>query len=180
MIRPDETTRDSGTRWDRAVKRLQWHLYERDIEPCRDLLYRQCLKLTANQAVADDLVQETLLRGFRVVAQLSRGVDRPIAFLNTIARNLWMDWQRRPTPMPIDMSELPCPRKPASSSRQLDEGLERLDAVLTRAELDAFVMRELLQFTSVEAAERLGTTTAAVKMAVVRARRRLRAEACSN
>lgn len=167
--------RGGAAGWSQAVKRLQWHLYEREIEPCRDAVYRQCLHLTQDEATADDLAQETLLRGFRVVAQLSRGIDRPVAFLTTVAKNLWTDWQRRPAPLPIDVGELPCGRQPVFRSRELEEGLLRLNEVLTRAELRAFIMRDLLQFTSEETAKRLGTTNAAVKMAVTRARRRLRA-----
>ncbi len=174
-----ERNRAGAAGWDQAVKRLQWHLYEREIEPHRAEVYRRCLRLTQSQAAAEDLVQETLLRGFRVVAQLSRGVDKPAAFLTTVAKNLWTDWQRRPEPIPLDVGELPCRRQPACRSRQLDEGLHRAREVLTKAELRAFIMRDLLQFTSVETAERLGTTNAAVKMAVLRARRRLRAAACS-
>ena len=177
---PQDESRAGAARWEQAVKRLQWHLYEREIEPCRDELYRRCLRLTRDSAAADDLVQETLLKGFRVVAQLSRGVDKPVAFLNTTAKNLWTDWQRRPAPVPLDVAELPCARHPASQSRQLDEGLLRANGLLTKVELRAFVLRDLLQYTSQEAAQRLGTTNAAVKMAVTRARRRLRAARCSS
>ena len=65
-------------------------------------LWRYALRLTGDQARAEDVVQETLLRawrhppeGFRASAQGAEDVDRsPRAWLFTVARNLIIDERR--------------------------------------------------------------------------------------
>ena len=53
--------------------RRGWFLYLNDIEPERPRLFRYCRKLSGNVWDAEDLVQETLLRGerTRVVSVMS-------------------------------------------------------------------------------------------------------------
>lgn len=169
-----ETSAVTAADWDRAVRRLQWHLYLRDVEPSRAAVFRECLRLTGEVSTAEDLLAETLQRGFRVVAQLCRGIDQPVPFLKRTARNLWTDWQRRPTPVSVDMDSLPHRDHSQVDAYHLRASLRSLARRMPAAELRAFVMRDLLRFTSAETAELLGTTNAAVKMAVMRARRRIR------
>ena len=63
--------------WRNAVRRLQWYLYCRDVEPSRVDLTRYCAALCRDPA--EDLAQEALLRGFAVVGTLWRGMDNPLA-----------------------------------------------------------------------------------------------------
>lgn len=58
-----------------------------------DRLYGYCLRLAGDAADADDLVQETLLRGMRWYGDL-RDPTRAKAWLFTIATNAWRDTAR--------------------------------------------------------------------------------------
>ena len=124
--------------------------------------------------MADDLVQETLMRGFGVVGQLSRGMRRPRSYLFRIASNLWIDWCRRSS-RETRSEDVVAEAEAVSPSQQAD--LEEADAVLrtllSETEYRAYVMRFVFQFTAREAAEQLGSSLAAVKMAASRARRKV-------
>ena len=58
-----------------------------------DRLYGYCLRLTGQPADAEDLVQETLLRGMRAYRDL-RDPDRAKGWLFAIATNVWRDTAR--------------------------------------------------------------------------------------
>lgn len=70
-----------------------------------DALYGYCLHLARQQADAEDLLQETLLRAMRGHAGL-RDPKRERSWLFTIATNAWRDRQRalsrRPATVPLD------------------------------------------------------------------------------
>src|SRR5262245_26667973 len=80
--------------------RKAWFDYVDTVEPLRAPLHAYGLRLTGNVWDAEDLVQETLLRGF---AMIGRGdlhgpgspVANPRAYLFRTATNLWLDGQRR-------------------------------------------------------------------------------------
>ena len=72
-----------------------WHRYLNDIEPTRPRLFRYCRKLSGNVWDAEDLVQETLLRGFANLAiEDNRDIDWG-AYLARTASNLFIDQTRR-------------------------------------------------------------------------------------
>jgi RNA polymerase sigma-70 factor (ECF subfamily) len=58
-----------------------------------DRLYGYCLRLSGQPADAEDLVQETLLRGMRAYPDL-RDPDRAKGWLFAIATNVWRDTAR--------------------------------------------------------------------------------------
>jgi RNA polymerase sigma-70 factor (ECF subfamily) len=58
-------------------------------------LFRYCRRLTGNPWDADDLVQETLMRGFSILGLGQDEIKNPRAYLLRIASNAWIDWQRR-------------------------------------------------------------------------------------
>jgi RNA polymerase sigma-70 factor (ECF subfamily) len=80
--------------------RRSWFAYLDVVEPIRPELHRYCLKLTGELWSAEDLVQDTLLRGF---GGLGRGdlhgpgsaVRSAKAWLFRVASNLWIDAARR-------------------------------------------------------------------------------------
>src|SRR5712691_6361160 len=60
-----------------------------------DALYRSALRMTQNRAEAEDLVQETYLRGFRSFHRFNPGTNCR-AWLFTILRNAFRSrWRRR-------------------------------------------------------------------------------------
>src|SRR5258708_29034855 len=88
-----------------SAMRQLWFDYLDTIEPIRPQLHRFCVKLTGSVWDGEDLLQDTLLRGFGSIARdpvtqspelgTRRWFDKPQAYLSQIATNLWIDQQRR-------------------------------------------------------------------------------------
>src|SRR5258706_3474624 len=80
--------------------RTTWFAYVDTVEPLRAPLHAYGMRLTGSVWDAEDLVQDTLLKGF---AMIGRGdlhgpgspVANPRAYLFRTATNLWLDGQRR-------------------------------------------------------------------------------------
>lgn len=162
------------TKWHEALARLQAHLYQRDVEPHVQALREVCNRLAGDSAAAEDLHQEALIRGLLAARDFCRPMRSPRAYLTRTARNLWVDKVRkRGETIMAEPPESPV-SPPDHDRRDVTLAAERLARLLPPREYEAFVLREIAGLTSSEAAEQLGTTTAAVKMAVVRGRRRLR------
>src|SRR5262249_33345664 len=68
-----------------------WHRYVAILDPIRPDLFRYCRQLTGNLWDAEDLVQETLLRGFAQLSQIPYTIKSPRAYILRIATNLWID-----------------------------------------------------------------------------------------
>jgi RNA polymerase sigma-70 factor (ECF subfamily) len=158
--------------------RALWFDYLDAVEPVRSRLYAVCLQLTGSVWEAEDLVQDTLLRGFGVIGrsddaggQSGRWIESPGAYLSRIAANLWIDRQRRGAREVLQAEP--------------DPGSEAPKAIITRAagaalfdktapqERAAVVLTEVFDFSLAEVAELLSTTTGAVKAALHRGRRKL-------
>ena len=65
-----------------------------DIHEQYDKIYRYCYFKVNNRCLAEDLTQETFLRYFAQTSYVHRG--RQLAYLYTIARNLCVDFYRKP------------------------------------------------------------------------------------
>lgn len=128
--------------------------------------------------MADDLAQETLMRGFGVVSQLNKGMHRPRSYLFRVASNLWIDWCRRANREDRRDDQVGDPEATQPSRLpELQEADAALRALLSRTEYQAYVMRYVYRFTAKEAAALIGSTAAAIKMAASRARRKVEAAA---
>lgn len=169
----------------RTLRKL-WFDYLDSIEAVRPRLHAYCFKLTGSVWDAEDLVQDTLLRGFGSVgrADMSPGVDadgrggkwfeRPQAYLSQIATNLWIDRHRR--------------RHGETLAAEPDAGSQDPKAILTRAagaalfertapqERAAVVLKDVFDFSIEEIAAMLSTTAGAVKSALHRGRDKLSRE----
>src|SRR5689334_13506510 len=96
----DPITEDSA----RAMRKL-WFDYLDAMGTIRPRLHACCLRLTGSVWDAEDLVQDTLLRGFGIIGRGDmnpargpvglRWFDKPEAYLCRIATNLWIDRVRR-------------------------------------------------------------------------------------
>src|SRR5260221_14605789 len=80
--------------------RLAWFRFVDTAEPHRSDLHRYCLRLTGSVWSAEDLVQDTLLRGYAAIGRgdLHGEASRMRslrAYLFRIASNLWIDQVRR-------------------------------------------------------------------------------------
>jgi RNA polymerase sigma-70 factor (ECF subfamily) len=81
--------------------------FEREALVHLDSLYRVALRLTGNQADADDLVQETMLKAYRAWDQFESGTNAK-GWLLTILRNAFINEYRRKTRRPetVDVDTL--------------------------------------------------------------------------
>jgi RNA polymerase sigma-70 factor (ECF subfamily) len=166
----------------RGMRRL-WFDYLDTFEPVRPKLYRYCLKLSGSIFDAEDLVQDTLLRGFGSIGRADmspphdpggptrRWFEKPDAYLAQIATNLWIDRRRR--------------AERETLAPDVDAGSETQRAVVTRAaparlfartapqERAAVVLKDVFDLSLEEIASVLSTTPGAVKSALVRGREKL-------
>lgn len=72
----------------------QRHAFEREALPHLDAVFRVALRLSGNQALAEDLAQETMLKAFRAWHQYRPGTNVR-AWLLTILRNTFINEYRK-------------------------------------------------------------------------------------
>src|SRR6476620_4187462 len=105
MELPHDFTQEVQQVWQRFLQRT---------EPLRPDLHRYCRSLTGSVWDAEDLVQDTLLRGFAKLGEFSNPIDNPKAYLFRIATNLWVDRFRRTEPLlPVEESHPSSPEQSA-------------------------------------------------------------------
>jgi RNA polymerase sigma-70 factor (ECF subfamily) len=166
---------------DRTARELRrtWFAFLDTIEPHRAGLHRYAERLTGDVFEAEDLVQDTLLRGFGAIGrgdlhgEASR-IRNVRAYLFRTASNLWIDGIRRARRDSLV-------RKAADGEAEVTEpGLAsvadaaaRLYAVASPQERAAVVLKDVFDYTNREIAELLDTSEGAVKAALHRGRARL-------
>ena len=133
--------------------------------------------MTGNIWDAEDLLQDTLLRGFGAigrgdVSSQAAHVKGPRAYLFRIATNLWIDQMRRRQLVPASLSGSH-DSSPAERSIQALEAASVLMSRVAPRERAAVVLKEVFDFTLEQIAEMLSTTVGAVKSALHRGRARL-------
>ena len=168
--------------------RALWFDYLDAVQAVRPRLHAYCLRLTGTVWDAEDLVQDTLLRGFGAMGRCDmsppmedgtggRWFDKPQAYLAQIATNLWVDrWRRsRRDGLPSDA----------------DAGNQVAGQVITRSagaalferaapqERAAVVLKDVFDFSLEEIAAMLSATPGAVKAALHRGRGKLREKAAA-
>jgi RNA polymerase sigma-70 factor (ECF subfamily) len=122
----------------RKMRKL-WFDYLDTMQPIRPRLHAFCLRLTGSVWHAEDLVQDSLLRGFGQIGrsdmsppsdpqgETRRWFDKPHAYLAQIATNLWIDRCRRAT------HELLVP--------EIEAGTEIATATVTKAAISELFAR---------------------------------------
>jgi len=154
--------------------RAAWFRYLDIIEPFRASLYRYCRRMTRDLWDAEDLLQDTLLRGFGAIGRgdLNGGPGGPVrnarAYLFRIATNLWIDQMRR-TGNQLELETTP-------NTPQIGSTRDAAAALLTYTapqERAALVLKDIFDFTLEEIAEMLSTTVGAIKSALHRGRAHL-------
>lgn len=156
-------------------------VFEAEVQPLRDALWRYCHGLTGSLWDTEDLVQETMQKAF---AQLG-GVWQPLntrAYLFRIASNAWIDhWRREVHGELIELTpDLVAPDTGVDVRIQAHEALSRMVRLLTPLQRAVFLLCDTLDFKAPEVASLLGTSTGAVKAALHRARRTLAGSAPAN
>ena len=165
----------------------------------REAMVRYIRGIVRNDAEAEDLAQETLLRAHNRLSTLE-DPDRLIPWLYRIATNITHDRFRQPSwrnpPLPLDEEQ----GNAGASARLyvISDDAPRLDALMERKEMSACVrgyieelsnpyravilLHDLQGLTNPEIAEMLGVSLATVKIRLHRARKKLKAalaECCS-
>jgi len=148
-----------------------------------DVLYRVALSLTRNDADAQDLVQDTLLRAYRAIG----GFDgrHPRAWLLTILRNANRNRGRRQAPRLLDDPDTALDRLESTAPAGGDAGAAVIDSAfdavvesslreLSGKLRDVVELVDIDDLTYEEAAEVLGVPVGTVMSRLHRARRRLR------
>ncbi|MFY9609368.1 MAG: RNA polymerase sigma factor [Blastocatellia bacterium] len=147
-----------------------WHRFLQRTEALRPELYRYCRSLTGSVWDAEDLVQDTLLRGFAKLGEFSNPIDNPKAYLFRIATNLWTHRFRRPElPLPGQESKPSSPEQAA----EVRDAAKQLMNRLAPQERAAVVLKDVLDFRLEEIAVILQSTVGAIKSALHRGREKL-------
>lgn len=124
-----------------------------------------------------DLVNEVSVRALANPAGFV-GADRPVAWLNTVMRNVWRDslrkQKRRGTDGELYDERWPS-RSPSPETLTLGREVERALATLKPRHRQVLVLKEVEGMTYREIAEQLGVPASAVPSLLHRARTRLRA-----
>ncbi len=162
--------------------RALWFDYLDAVEAVRPRLHAYCLRLTGTVWDAEDLVQDTLLRGFGAIGRCDmsppmeegtggRWFDKPHAYLAQIATNLWIDrWRRSRRHGPPAGAEAETQEAAAMITRSAGVALFERTAPQERA---AVVLKDVFDFSLEEIAAMLSTTPGGVKAALHRGRGKL-------
>lgn len=153
------------------IKR-SWQRFLDTFEPLRPELYRYCRYLTRSAWDAEDLVQDTLARGFVTLGTMFHALPNPRGWLFRVASNLWIDRVRKQR-RERDVLEAPAPQPPVAEPRAPREAAGTLLAELAPRERAAIVLKDVFDFSLDEIAAALSTSTGAVKAALHRARGKL-------
>jgi RNA polymerase sigma-70 factor (ECF subfamily) len=161
-------------------KELQdaWSNYLDIVEPLRPDLHRYCRRVTGNLWDAEDLVQDTLLRGFgsigrrddqRIGCSQPGDIGNPRAYLFRIATNFWVDSMRRAEldKRQSDFAPLQPQVPDVDATREAASSLIERTSPQARA---AVVLKDIFDFTLEEIADMLTTSVGAIKSALHRGR----------
>jgi RNA polymerase sigma-70 factor, ECF subfamily len=156
--------------------------FEQDALTHLDSLYGTALRLTRNEADAQDLVQDTYFKAFRSAKQFRAGTNLK-AWLFTILhnnfRNRRRDTGRDPVEIDSDRVDLAAPADPAATPEELmvraamgPDLQEALDD-LPEAFRQAVWLRDVEEFPYAEIAEMLSVPVGTVMSRISRGRRML-------
>lgn len=149
--------------------------FEQLCGPLRADLYRFAFWLARDPGVAEDVVQETLLRAWRSLDSLTED-DAAKPWLLTIARREHARLHERKKLETVDVDALEAAEDPALAARDELESGDIRAAILSLPEdyREPLVLQVLMGYSTDEIARHLGLTNGAVLTRLCRARQRLR------
>ena len=149
--------------------------FERLCEPLRADLYRFAFWLARDPSVAEDVVQEALLRAWRSLDGLTEdSAVKP--WLLTIARREHARLHERKRLVTVDVDSPAIAEDPALGRSDVHESADVRAAILALPDeyREPLVLQVLMGYSTQEIATHLGLTTGAVLTRLCRARQRLR------
>ncbi len=140
-------------------------------------LYRLALRLLADPAEAEDIVQEAMLRLWQIAPDWQPGAAQPATWVYRVAMNLATDRLRRRRSVALDAVAEPADEAPAPLQAMLDADRERaLEAALAQLpdrQRTAVVLRHLEGLSNPEIAALMEIGVEAVESLTARGKRRL-------
>jgi RNA polymerase sigma-70 factor (ECF subfamily) len=149
--------------------------FERLCEPLRADLYRFAFWLARDRSIAEDVVQETLLRAWRSLEALADD-NSAKPWLLTIARREHARLHERKRLVTVDVDALSTAEDPALGRSDDHESADVRAAIFALPDeyREPLVLQVLLGYSTDEIAVHLGLTNGAVLTRLCRARQRLR------
>ncbi|HEX3847574.1 MAG TPA: sigma-70 family RNA polymerase sigma factor [Steroidobacteraceae bacterium] len=153
-------------------KRARFQALCQSLRP--DLL-RFAYWLAGDRALAEDVVQETMLRAWKARDSLQDETAAKPWFLTIIRREYARSFERKRLPT-VSVDELVASEEPMLAAAEAEDAAELRAALFKLPEeyREPLVMQVLMGFTTAEIARELDLSTAAVLTRLFRARRRLR------
>ncbi len=158
---------------------------ESELERYRPMLVRHALAMTGSRWEAEDIAQETCVKSLSRVREI-RIHPNPEAYLLRISRNVWLDRKRRERISAhalCDHMDMTADQVPAALQEDMEPAVQVLIESLSPLQRTVFLLRDVLDLSTSEAADLLRTSEGAVKAALHRARttldtlrRKIRAE----
>lgn len=138
----------------------------------RPELHRYCARMTGSVFDGEDVVQDTLAKAYYALAEMD-SLPQLRPWLFRIAHNTAMDFLRRYEHRNVetrdDMTDIPEPEDNGVDGPRLEAALE-LFAALPPVQRSALALKDVVGLSLQETAATMGTSVAAVKAALVRAR----------
>ena len=155
----------------RDAARAAWHRYIDFFTPFRPQLYQYCRRLTGDVWDAEDLVQDTMVRGFGALSHFQGTINNPRGYLIRIATNLWVDTIRRRSSEAQALAfEGDESRAATADSSEVRDAAGLVMQMLAPQERAALVLKEVFDMSLNEIAEMLATSVGAVKASLHRGR----------
>ncbi|MFC7784117.1 RNA polymerase sigma factor [Rossellomorea sp. GCM10028870] len=132
-------------------------------------LYKYCVKLSASTPEAEDLVQETLLKTYKLKKSEPER-DLSMSFLYTIAKNLFIDGKRKRNGLVLINEDYHFQSK---DFIEYDALLECLFTALPLKQAMLLTLKDVFGYSSKEIASMLRISDASVKTALHRARNKI-------
>jgi len=147
--------------------------FRQDIEATVPALRRYARALTRNAEIADDLVQDTLVRALRSEHLFHGGDIRSWLYtiLTNLNRNRLRSLARRPAVQTIEDNDAPGPAGPEAGGRDIERAL----AALAEEQRETLLLVVLEGLSYREAAEVLGVPIGTVMSRLARARMQIKA-----
>jgi RNA polymerase sigma factor (sigma-70 family) len=141
-----------------------------ELEQTVSKLYRYCLKISGNPWQADDLVQETLLKIYRL-KKFDPGREFTFSFLYKVAKNLFIDEKRKKKEFLSLHEEI----REVSGPSEFDALIEILLSALPLQQAMLVTLKDVFKYKTREIAAMLRVSDETIKTALHRSRKKLNA-----